>query len=121
MKPKDMLAELEGAARSLGVKVSYESIASSVMRGGLCKVKGQYRVIIDKRLTSEERVNTLAESLARFDWARLESTAKPTRSLLSYYAARQGRKTPVQIDVSATNETADERAVAAAATTAIAS
>lgn len=89
MKPKDMLAELEGAARSLDVKVSYESIASTIMRGGLCKVKGQYRVIIDKRLTSEERVNTLAESLARFAWHAFEM-AGDTRSLLQYYAARQG-------------------------------
>ena len=91
MKPKDMLAELESVAQSLDVKVSYESIASSVLRGGLCKVKGQYRVIIDKRLTPEERVNTLAESLARFEWANLESIAKAVRSLLRYCAARQGR------------------------------
>ena len=90
MKPKDMLNELESAASSLGVKVSYESIASSVMRGGLCKVKGQYRVILDKRLTPEERVNTLAESLARFEWAGLTSLAKAARSLLRYYAVRQG-------------------------------
>ncbi len=90
MKPKDMLAELEGAAESLDVKVSYESIASSIMRGGLCKVKGHYRVIIDKRLNPEERANTLAESLARFEWAPL-SLAEGVRSLLEYYAQRQGR------------------------------
>ena len=89
MKPKEMLAELESAAQSIDVKVSYESIASSVMRGGLCKVKGQYRVIIDKRLTPEERANTLAESLARFDFSTLESMAEPARSLLDYYAARR--------------------------------
>ena len=89
MKPKEMLAELESAAQSLDVKVSYESIASTVMRGGLCKVKGQYRVIIDKRLTPEERANTLAESIARFAWAGL-TIAASTRSLLSYYALRQG-------------------------------
>ena len=89
MKPKEMLAELESAAQSLDVKVSYESIASTVMRGGLCKVKGQYRVIIDKRLTPEERANTLAESIARFAWTSL-TIAASTRSLLSYYAQRQG-------------------------------
>jgi hypothetical protein len=91
MKPKDMLAELETVAQSLDVKVSYESIASTVLRGGLCKVKGQYRVIVDKRLTPEERVNTVAESLARFDWNSVETMAKEVRSLLHYYAARQGR------------------------------
>ncbi len=91
MKPKDMLVELEAVAQSVNVKVSYESIASSMMRGGLCKVKGQYRVIIDKRLNAEERMNTLAESLARFDWASVDGTCKAVRSLLHYYAARQGR------------------------------
>ena len=91
MKPKDMLSELEAVAQSVDVKVSYESIASSVMRGGLCKVKGQYRVIIDKRLAPEERVNTLAESLARFDRQKLESIPKAVESLLHYYALRQGR------------------------------
>lgn len=88
MKPTDMLAELEVVAQSLHVRVSYEAIASSMLRGGLCKVKGQYRVIIDKRLTPEERVNTLAESLARFEWTGLESIAKAVRSLLNYYATR---------------------------------
>jgi hypothetical protein len=73
------------------VKVSYESIASSVLRGGLCKVKGQFRVIIDKRLTPEERANTLAESLARFDWNKVEAMPKEVHSLLHYYAVRQGR------------------------------
>lgn len=92
MKPKEMLAELESAAQSIDVKVSYESIASSVMRGGLCKVKGQYRVIIDKRLTPEERANTLAESLARFDFSKLENIAKGAKSLLDYYAARRGQR-----------------------------
>ncbi|MCP4446005.1 MAG: hypothetical protein GY811_11760 [Myxococcales bacterium] len=89
MKPKEMLAELESAASAIDVKVSYESIATAVMRGGLCKVKGQYRVIIDKRLNAEERANTLAESLARFDFSKLESVAKGARSLLDYYANRR--------------------------------
>lgn len=92
MKPKDMLAELESAAQSIDVKVSYESIASSIMRGGLCKVKGQYRVIIDKRLNPEERANTLAESLARFDFSKVETMAKEARSLLEYYAARLSQR-----------------------------
>ena len=91
MKPKEMLAELESAAQSIDVKVSYESIASSMMRGGLCKVKGQYRVIIDKRLNAEERANTLAESLSQFDFSGLEAIGKAARSLLGYYALRSQR------------------------------
>jgi hypothetical protein len=63
MKPKDMLTELEAVAQ----------------------------FIIDKRLTPEERVNTLAESLARFDWNKVDTMPKPVHSLLHYYAVRQGR------------------------------
>jgi len=92
MKPKDMLAELESAARSINVKVSYESIASSVMRGGLCKVKGQYRVIIDKRLSAEERANTLAESLAGFEVPALQDMHDASRSLLDYYVDRRRQR-----------------------------
>jgi len=89
MKPKDMLAELERVAEALQVKVSYESIASSLMRGGLCRVKGQYRIILDKRLAPEERANTLAESLGRFEWDSVDEIKKPTRDLLAYYSARR--------------------------------
>lgn len=68
MKPEVMLELLENAAEQLGVKVSYEPLQTggvqSGLRGGLCRVRGEYRVIIDKRATSEERVTTLATALA---------------------------------------------------------
>jgi hypothetical protein len=71
-----MLELLEGAAGRLGVKVTYEPLqmagATSSLRGGLCKVKGQFRVIVDKRATDEERVATLAAALSRFETAELE-------------------------------------------------
>lgn len=71
MKPEVMLELLEAAAEQLGVKVSYEPLQSSVGNGGLCRVKGQYRVIVDKRATSEERVATVATALATFDTSEL--------------------------------------------------
>lgn len=89
MKPKDMLTELEKTAQALGVNVSYESIASSLMKGGLCRVKGQYRVIIDKRLTPDERIATLAESIAGFAWAEISPMHESVRSVLRYYSARR--------------------------------
>jgi hypothetical protein len=70
-----MLELLEGAATQLGVKVTYEPLqlagSTSAMRGGLCKVKGVFRVIVDKRATDEERVATLAAALGRFETAEL--------------------------------------------------
>ncbi len=58
-----ILGELEGAAKRLGIAVSYETLAASVSGGGLCRVNGSYRVIIDKRSTVGERVATLARAL----------------------------------------------------------
>ncbi len=65
MKPEAILQELEEAAKALGVSVSYERILTNVGVGGLCRVRGEYRVIIDKRASTHDRVATLARALAR--------------------------------------------------------
>jgi hypothetical protein len=65
MKPDVMLELLEAAAEQLKVRVSYESLQTSVIHGGLCRVKGEYRIIVDKRASAEERVTTLATALAK--------------------------------------------------------
>lgn len=65
MKPEVMLEQLEAAAEQLKVRVSYEPLQTSVVHGGLCRVKGEYRIIVDKRATAEERVTTLATALAQ--------------------------------------------------------
>jgi len=80
MKPEVMLELLENAAEQLGIKVSYEPLQTSGiqtgLKGGLCKVKGEWRVIIDKRATDEERVATLAGAISRFDTSELELSQK---------------------------------------------
>ena len=53
MKPEVMLELLEGACDQLGVKVTYEPLQGATFRGGLCKVKGAFRVIVDKRASDE--------------------------------------------------------------------
>jgi hypothetical protein len=65
MKPEVVLELLETAAEQLKVRVSYEPLQTSVVHGGLCRVKGEYRIIVDKRASAEERVTTLATALAR--------------------------------------------------------
>jgi hypothetical protein len=62
-----VLEDLEGAANKLGVKVTYENLGDSVGGGGLCKVNGIYRVIIEKRGTAGEKAATLAKALAALD------------------------------------------------------
>ena len=76
MKPEVLLELLEATADQLGIKVSYEPLQTSVVNGGLCRVKGVYRVIVDKRATAEERVTTLATALATFDTTELAMPQK---------------------------------------------
>ena len=93
MKPEVLLELLENAADQMGIRVSYEQLQSSVVTGGLCKVKGAYRIIIDKRATSEERVGTLATALASFGAARLDELALPAkvRDLLRLHEPSGGK------------------------------
>jgi hypothetical protein len=65
MKPEVLLELLESAAEQLKVRVSYEPIQTSVVHGGLCRVKGEYRIIVDKRASAEERLTTVAAALAQ--------------------------------------------------------
>jgi hypothetical protein len=65
MKPEVVLELLEAAAEKLKVRVSYEPLQTSVVHGGLCRVKGDYRIIVDKRASAEERVTTLATALTQ--------------------------------------------------------
>lgn len=87
MKLPEVLAALEDTAKKLSVRVTYEAIGGELGAGGLCKVKGNWRVIIDKRATPSERVSVLATSLARFAWSDLE-LAQPVRELLAQVAEK---------------------------------
>lgn len=87
MKPEVLLELLETAAEQLHIRVSYESLQSGFVaggHGGLCKVKGEFRCIIDKRATAEERVVTLATALARFDTSELELSDKVREVIRTY-------------------------------------
>ncbi|MBA3462941.1 MAG: hypothetical protein H0T46_23500 [Deltaproteobacteria bacterium] len=92
MKPEVLLELLEATADQLGIKVSYEPLQTSVVNGGLCRVKGAYRVIVDKRATSEERVTTLATALATFETSELELPQK-VRDVLRMHEGTGRRRT----------------------------
>jgi hypothetical protein len=93
MKPEVVLELLENAADQLGIRVSYEALATVMMHGGLCKVKGAYRVIVDKRATSEERVVTLATALATFETSQLELAPKLREILRQYEGSSKHKRT----------------------------
>ena len=65
MKAEDQLRELEEVAAKKSIKVSYEALHDAGA-GGLCKVKGEWRVLIDKRAAAGDRASVLAAALAKF-------------------------------------------------------
>lgn len=93
MKADVLLELLEAAADQLGIRVSYEPLQTSVVNGGLCRVKGLYRIIVDKRATSEERITTLATALATFDVSELELPAKVREVLRMHEGSSKHRRT----------------------------
>ena len=78
MKAEQLTEILENAATQLGVKVQYETLSASgpTGGGGLCKVKGEWRVIIDKKTAPSERASILADALATMD---IESLSLPPK------------------------------------------
>ena len=94
MKAQAVLQELESAAETLSVKVTYEPLGASVGHGGLCRVKGQYRVIIEKRASVHERAATLAQALAQLDTSHLTLSSK-VRQLIDHYT-RMSARPPLQ-------------------------
>lgn len=98
MTQEAMLEELEAVAAKLSVKVSYEALAASVGSGGLCRVRGEYRVIIDKRAQVGERLAALAQALGQLPMVSPmlappseppaePSLSRPVRDLLRHYQA----------------------------------
>jgi len=68
MKPEQMTEALEQAATQLGVQVRYDTMTGGAAGGGgLCKVKGAWWVIIDRKMPPAERAAMLIEALAGFD------------------------------------------------------
>jgi hypothetical protein len=90
MKVADQLVELESVAEKKQIRVSYESIGGELGAGGLCKVKGEHRVIVDKRATDGEKVTVLATALARFTLDDL-FISEEVRALIG----RHAKKAPI--------------------------
>jgi hypothetical protein len=68
MKPEQLTEALEQAATQLGIQVRYDTMTGDVAGGGgLCKLKGQWCVIIDRKTPPADRAATLTDALAQFD------------------------------------------------------
>ena len=69
MEDQALLAALEGLAEQVQIPVTYAALATEELpgRGGLCVVHGERRIIIERSLSSREKVRLLACGLAQFD------------------------------------------------------
>jgi hypothetical protein len=65
MKPAELYQQLQELASKLGISVSEQNLRATGVnaKSGLCKVKGQQVFIMDKHLTSREKVEALSECL----------------------------------------------------------
>ena len=68
MKPEQITDALEQAAAQMGVRVRYEVMTGdSAGAGGLCKIRGEWTVIMDRKATPSDRAAMLVEALSEFD------------------------------------------------------
>jgi hypothetical protein len=68
-----LLGQLEELARSLGIEIRYEILKREGLSsaGGLCRLKGQYLLIIHSKAPVPEKIEGLARAVKRFDLAQL--------------------------------------------------
>ncbi|MBW2028275.1 MAG: hypothetical protein JRH06_09335 [Deltaproteobacteria bacterium] len=68
-----LLGQLEELARSLNIVIRYENLKKEgpFTKGGLCKLKGEYLLIVDSKAPTSDQIQTLAESLVRFDLSKV--------------------------------------------------
>jgi hypothetical protein len=69
LEADQLLAALETLAEQLKIPVSYASVATEEVpgRGGLCILRGERRIIIERTLGAREKARLLASGLAQFD------------------------------------------------------
>jgi len=69
MDNKTLLAQLEDLARSLSIEVRYEPLKMEGLfsSGGLCKLKGQYVLIVNSTSSIRDKIEALAAAVNRFD------------------------------------------------------
>lgn len=69
MKESELLQHLEEIAEKLAVKVQQVNLRKDYynLKSGLCKVRGENRIIVDKHLHLSEKIDVLIDALGDFD------------------------------------------------------
>jgi hypothetical protein len=68
LEEQTLLNLLEALARQLGITLRYESVngEDSSSTGGLCRIKGDYVLIIHSQAPDREKIRLLTEALRQF-------------------------------------------------------
>ena len=94
MKPEQITEALEQAAGQLGVQVRYETMTGDAAgSGGLCKLRGNWCVIMDRKTPAADRAAMLIEALSGFDTDGLFLPPQVREAL----AAKRGERAPAPV------------------------
>ena len=90
MDERSLLGQLEELARGLGIEVRYEILKreGASTQGGLCRLKGQYLLLVNSKAPNRDKIDALALAVNRFDLSHV--FMKPgLRDFLSRFAKEE--------------------------------
>ena len=64
---QNRLAELEDTASKRGIQVHYDRLeaAGLKLKGGICSIKGDYHIFVDKRKSTADKIDFLQNHLSK--------------------------------------------------------
>jgi len=70
---RKVLAQLEGVAEQLGLKIRYEPVEGEAgpSLGGMCRIRGRPVIIVNSRAAPADQVHTLVKALRRLDLSQI--------------------------------------------------
>ena len=73
MDENTLLSQLEELAEGLRIEVRYESFKGegAFSTGGLCKLKGEYLLIINSKASARDKAEAIAGALKGFDLSQV--------------------------------------------------
>ncbi len=68
MKSDQIYQHLIDLAEKIGIEVSAENLKASgfPVKSGMCKIKGKDRIVLDKRKSTDEKIDVLVDCLRQF-------------------------------------------------------
>ena len=69
MQPWNILECLEDLAEKLKIDIVYENMGEEEfsVAGGLCKIKGSYKIFVDKSQSLENQIKIISQALSSFN------------------------------------------------------